>query len=448
MNEKSDSKCLSLATVSILGQLPSLSICSSSALWKQLRRLLCAYCHALKTNKNPVPVAELIPCTFLKIFLFSSLFFIQGCAKPTAEISKDVEVAAVNHTITVQGQASIKNGAKLLARKQAFRDAIRNASIEAAGKISSETLLGSTKVVDEWISDDIYHLQVLTVVSEGQICNSPYRKRIVATGFPIATSGQVSANETQDLYSGIPREIMNILMESGDFIGRNETHTVIYSRPDMAPEILDPTGYQDSVVIQLAQQYGAQFVLSGVIRDLEVESTEYVRGAGFLAQMKSMMRDFIARRGVAIDIYVHDGLSGALLFQHRYTDTVIGDVWVPVGYSVGSERFKATPTGHKISKIIQLASKDIRQLFACYPFSAKVIKVENKKVYINAGAQDKLKQGDSLVVYATHSNMGMQEKRLIGVVNIRDVQANFSVGEMEIISDARKIKAGDLIKSW
>jgi hypothetical protein len=395
------------------------------------------------------PAAELIPCTFLKIFLFSSLFFIQGCAKPTAEISKDVEIAAaVNHAITVQGQASIKNGAKLLARKQAFRDAIRNASIEAAGKISSETLLGSTKVVDEWISDDIYHLQVLTIVSEGQICNSPYRKRIVATGFPIATSGQVSANETQDLYSGIPREIMNILMESGDFIGRNETHTVIYSRPDMAPEILDPTGYQDSVVIQLAQQYGAQFVLSGVIRDLEVESTEYVRGAGFFAQMKSMMRDFMARRGVGIDVYVHDGLTGALLFQHRYTDTVTGDVWIPSGYSVGSERFKATPTGHKISKIIRLASKDIRQLFACYPFSAKVIKVENKKVYINAGAQDKLQRGDSLVVYATNLNAGLQEKRLIGVVNIRDVQANFSVGEMEIISDVRKIKSGDLVKSW
>ena len=382
-----------------------------------------------------------------KVFFFSSLFFIQSCAKPTSEVS-GFDERAVNQAITVQGQANIKHGAKLLARKQAFQDAIRNASIEAGGKISSETLLGSTKVVDEWIADDIYYLQVLSVISEGQICNSPYRKKIVATGFPIATSGQVNGNETQDLYSGIPREIMNILMESGDFIGQNETHTVMYSRPDMAPEILESSGYQDSVVIQMAQEHGAQFVLSGVIRDLEVESTEYVRGAGFFAQMKSLMRDFMARRGVGIDVYVHDGLTGALAFQHRYTDTVIGDVWVPSGYTVGSERFKATPTGHKISKIIQLASKDIRQLFACYPFSAKVIKVENKNIYISAGAQDKLKRGDSLAVYATNSNEGMQEKRLIGVVNIRDVQANFSVGEMEIISDARKIKAGDFVKSW
>ncbi|MFW5444337.1 MAG: flagella assembly protein FlgT middle domain-containing protein [Methylococcaceae bacterium] len=382
-----------------------------------------------------------------KVFFFSGFFFLQGCAKPTAEVS-DVEAMAVNPSITVQGQATIIKGAKLLARKQAFRDAIRNLSLEAGSKVSSDTLLGSTKVVDEWIHDDVYHLQVLSVISEEQYCQAPYRKKIVATGFPIATSGQVSGIETQDLFSGIPREIMNILMESGDFIGRNETHTVMYSRPDMAPEILDSTEYQDSIVVQLAQQHGAQFVLSGVIRDLEVESTEYVRGAGIFAQIKSRMRDFVARRGVAIDIFVHDGMSGALLFQHRYTDTVIGDVWIPSGYTVGSERFKATPTGHKISKIIQLASKNINQLFACYPFAAKVIKVENKKIYINAGIQDKLKQGDSLVVYAVNSNAGMQEKTLIGVLNIRDVQANFSVAEMEIISDARKIKAGDLVKSW
>ncbi|MCK4841022.1 MAG: hypothetical protein KAT04_03965 [Methylococcales bacterium] len=380
-------------------------------------------------------------------FLLSSLVVVQSCAKPNNQ-NFDPANVLTKHAITVQGQANIQNGAKLLARKLAFKDAMRNVSIKAAGQTSNEALLGSTKVVDEWVADGIYHLQVLAVLSEGSSCNSPYRKRIVATAFPSVVSGQITANETQDLYSGIPREMMNILMESGDFIGRNETHTVLFSRPDMAPEIIDETDYQDSAIIRLAQTYGAQFVLSGVIRDLEVESTEYVRGAGVFAQIKSLMRDYVARRGIAIDVYVHDGMSGALLFQQRYTDTVLGDVWIPSGYTVGSERFKATPAGHKISKIIQVASKDVRRLFTCYPFSAKVIKAENGKVFIAAGTQDKLKRGDSLAVYATHANVGMQENKLIGVINIRDVQAEFSVGEMELVSDTRKIKAGDLVKSW
>ncbi len=383
----------------------------------------------------------------IKLFLFCILVLIQSCAMQATDKSA-FKSKPHNQSITVEGRSKIKNGAKLLARKQAFRDAMRNALHETGNRISPESLLGSTKVVDEWMTDDVYHIQVLSVISEGQHCNSPYRKKIVATGFPIVTTGQISAHETQDLYSGIPREIMNILMESGEFIGRNETHTVLYSQPDMAPEIVDTTNYQESVILQLAQQHGSQFVLSGVIRDLEVESTEYVRGAGAFAQLKSMMRDFVARRGVALDIYIHDGMSGALIFQHRYTDTVIGDVWIPAGYTVGSERFKSTPAGHKISTIIQLASDDISQLLTCYPFSAPVIKVEDNKVYLAAGVQDKLKKGESLVVYSTNPNAALQENKLIGVIQIEDVQANFSVGSMEVVSDVRKIKAGDQVKSW
>ncbi len=368
--------------------------------------------------------------------------------KLKSAVDADSTVKQASRAYTVQGQAPINNGAKLLARKQAFRSAIRNVSLEAGSQYSSEAILGSTKVVDEWVADNIYHLQVLAVLSEGQECNSPYRKKITVMGFPSVVSGQISANETQDLYSGIPREIMNILMESGDFIGKNKTHTVLYSRPDMAPEIIDETGYQDSIIVQIAKEQGAQFVLSGVIRDFEVESTEYMRGAGVLSQVKSMMRDFWARRGIAIDVYVHDGLTGALLFQHRYPDTVVGDVWIPTGYAVGSERFKATPSGHKISKIIQLASKDIEHLFACYPFSTNVLKVANNKVYIAANAQNKLRKGDSLVVYSLKGGGEMQASELIGVINIQDVQARFAVGTMELSSDIRKIRAGDLVKSW
>ncbi|MCF6203022.1 MAG: hypothetical protein L3J59_05020 [Methylococcaceae bacterium] len=384
----------------------------------------------------------------VRAFFLCSLFFLQACATQQSTENSQASVTQINRVVTTEGKAKIIKGAKLTARKQAFKNAISNATIQLNHLVSSKSLLGSTKVVDEWIDDEVYHLQVLSVISDSQKCVSPYRKSIVVTGFPIATSGQVSGNETQDLYSGIPREIMNILVETGNFIGHNNTHTVLYSRPDMAPEMISSTGYQDSTVVQLAQDKGAQFVMSGVIRDLEVESTEYVRGSGFMSQVKSAMRDFVARRGLSIDVYVHDGINGTLLFQHRYTDTIIGDVWIPSGYTVGSERFKSTPAGHKISKIIHLASKDIGQLFACYPFSAEVLKVQENKIFFAAGAQDKLKLGDRLVVYAVNSNSGFQEKSLIGVVNVQEVQSKYSVGVMEIVSDARKVKAGDLVKSW
>ncbi len=384
----------------------------------------------------------------IRFISFILCIVLQGCSAITGPSKNNAAPTLVPKVITVQGQAEIIKGAKLLARKQAFKQAIRNAAMQSGVSVSNESLLGSTKIVDEWIKNNIYHMQVLTVVSDGVSCNSPYRKRVLVTGFPIVTSGQVNGNESQDLYSGIPREIMNLLMETGRFIGRNKSRTVLYSRPDMAPEMKTVDLYSDSIIVRLAQEEQSHFVLSGVIRDLEVESTDYVRGSGVLSQMKSLMRDFVARRGIGIDVYVHDGNNGALLFQHRYTDSAIGDVWIPAGYTVGSERFKSTPTGHKISNIIRQVSADVDKLFSCYPFSAKVIKVVNNKVFIAAGTQDKLKRGDSLVIYTSNANQGLQSEKLVGVVNITDVQANHSIGQMELESDVRIIKAGDVVKSW
>ena len=388
----------------------------------------------------------------LKIFIVPLLLLLQGCAGLTQQ-SDQQPVEKQAKVVTTEGQAVIQKGALIEARVQAIQVAIRKAVSLGGVEQNPSHLVANTKVVDEWQENGRYHVQIVTVISNDAFCQPPYKKRIVATAFPLVTTGQISGNESQDLYSGIPREIMNQLMESGDFIGRNQTRTVLYSRPDLAPEIVSDSDYGDSTILDLARQNNSQFVLSGVIRDFEVESTEYVRGAGILAQIKSAVRDVVARRGITIDIYVHDGLSGSLLFQHRYSDSILGDVWIPSGYAVGSERFKATPAGQKISQIIQSASDDIRRVFGCYPFTARVVKIENNQVVIAAGAQDKLKPGDTLVVYAGSRLMqGLgqpgSQKEPIGLLKLESINAMFASGRMEIPIKIRKVKAGDWVKSW
>jgi hypothetical protein len=219
----------------------------------------------------------------------------------------------------------------------------------------------------------------------------------------------------------------------------------------------DRSAYRLSKVMQIAASNGVQFVLSGVIRDLEVESTEYMRGAGPLAFAKSLARDVVARRGIGIDVYVHDGLTGALLFQQRYVDDVIGDVWIPATYSVGSERFNSTTTGNKIAKIIGQASTDIRQSLSCYPFATRIIEIKGDKVFIDAGAQEKLNVGDQLMVYSSsgddlnldggYSFVG-RDKQPAGVLTIRSIAPRYAVGSLEVPARELGIKIGDWVKSW
>ncbi|MDP1773443.1 MAG: flagellar assembly protein T N-terminal domain-containing protein [Methylobacter sp.] len=392
-----------------------------------------------------------------------------------ADVQPQAQSQARTHVVTVEGQAAISKGMPLLARKQALQDAIRQASMQSSVDIRSRTLVdqnnvsldtmsmrtaaavSKTQVIKEWTADNIYHVAAMVELSADSSCAPRYRKRIIATAFPLVKQGQVSGYETTDLYGGIPREINNLLIESGDFIGSNATHVNLYPRADVAPELEDRRAYQPSKVMQIAASNGMQFVLSGVIRDLEIESTEYMRGAGPLAYVRSLARDAVARRGIGIDVYVHDGLTGALLFQQRYIDDVIGDVWIPSTYSVGSERFNATTTGNKIAKIIEQASTDVRQSLSCYPFATRIVEIKNDKVVIDAGAQEKLNVGDQLVVYGSSGEdlnldggygfVG-KDKQPVGVLTIRSIAPRYAVGSLEVPARELGVKVGDWVKSW
>jgi cell fate (sporulation/competence/biofilm development) regulator YmcA (YheA/YmcA/DUF963 family) len=48
------------------------------------------------------------------------------------------------------------------------------------------------------------------------MCTPQYRKRLAATAFPMVQHSHTSMAESNDLSNGIPREISNMLTQSGD----------------------------------------------------------------------------------------------------------------------------------------------------------------------------------------------------------------------------------------
>ncbi len=386
-----------------------------------------------------------------------------------------VDSTVVAQIITVEGQAAIKNGTKLLARKMAIRDAIRQASLQNNSQISSHTvirqnsilldavtlrttaLINNTQVIDEWVEAGIYHVRAIVRLTSGEMCTPQYRKRIVATAFPMVQPSHTSMLETDDLVSGIPREIANILTESGAYLGINRTQTVLYADPNLAPQLIDAHPYDIANNMTLAQKSHVQFVLSGVIRDLESSTAQYNRGSGVVAWFKSFNRYYFLDRSITIDIYVHDGYSGALLFQHRYKDQASGNILIPEHVMVGSEQFRDTDTGNKITKIINHAVHDIQQSLNCYPFYTRIVDIKNNQVFIDAGAQERLNIGDQLVVYSSLGTVNKlyseqevlgHHKKPTGVLTITEVNPLFAIGELEAPPHMLGIKTGDWVKSW
>lgn len=405
-----------------------------------------------------------------RLATFSVIIGVSACASVTTEQN----AAQQQNIVTVEGQAAVQNGAVLLAKKQALQDAIRVASQQSSVAVHSQSSMdnnnrlldsismrsaaavSNTKVLREWEAGGIYHVKAMVELSPTGMCSPTYRKRIIATAFPRVVQEQISDYETNDLDNGIPREINNLLMESSQFIGINATDIALYPRPDLAPNFQDRDAYQLSKVIQMASKSGAQFVLSGVIRDLEIASNEYMRGSGVEALVNSWARQISGKRNIGIDVYVHDGMSGALLLQRRYVDKVEGDVMIPASYTVGSDGFRTTETGKKITEIIAKASTDIEQTLNCYPFATRIADIKGNQVFIDAGAQEKLNVGDQLIVYGTasgnfHLDGGSSfianDKQPVSVLTIQSVTPRYAIGSIEGSASKLGIKVGDWVRS-
>ena len=382
--------------------------------------------------------------------------------------------ASPQNIVTVEGQAAVHNGAVLLAKKQALQDAIRVASQQSSVAVHSQSTMNNsnqlldsmtmrsaaavsnTKVIREWEAGGIYHVKAMVELLPTGMCQQTYRKRILATAFPRVAAEQISDYETNDLDNGIPREINNLLMESSQFIGINATNIALYPRPDLAPDTQERDPYQTPKIIKMANKSGAQFVLSGVIRDLEVASDEYMQGSGLDALIDSWERHISGKRNIGIDVYVHDGMSGALLLQRRYVDKSEGNVFIPASYTVGSDGFRTTETGKKITEIINKASNDIQQALTCYPFATRIADIKGDKIFIDAGAQEKLNVGDQLIVYGTDSDglhleggssFVTNDKQPVSVLTIQSVTPRYAIGSIEAPASKLGIRVGDWVRS-
>jgi hypothetical protein len=401
-------------------------------------------------------------------FRLSLVMLVLLCQACTFLGATNTPPSTAARVVVLDGRAAISNGSTLLARKQAIQDAIRQAFLQVdakanqdAVKMASESSLAAAvsaaQILDERVAADYYTVRVKVNLASDAVCTAQQRKRMVATAFPLVEASQVASAETHDLYSGIPRELSNALMASKDFVTHDATQITLYEQPAMAPELAADAPYQPSSVLQIAKAHGAQLVLSGVIRDMQIESGDYITGSGPMGMAKSWLHAVWSRRGIGLDVYVHDGFTGALLLQNRYQAAAEGDVWVPANYTVGSERFNATTTGAKIAGMIEQASTDIRRSLSCYPFATRVIKIEGSQLFVDAGAQENLHTGEQLVVYSEASGgrnleggnrYAEQDKRPVGVLTLNDIRTRYAIGTLDVSPAKAGVKVGDWVKSW
>ncbi len=357
-------------------------------------------------------------------------------------------------TYVAVGSAPIIDGALNLAKNRAIKDALNQAALQykahiesTATTISNVLIIESSrvngvgtveqmKVLDEWQQDGIIHVRIRAQIDdEQQRSPSPaarYRKKVAFLQFDILQRQHVQ--DLPNIEKDLPREFIRRLENTGSIIGVDATQYLVSA--------LDQEYQHNSAKIysDIATKTGTQIVVSGILRDLSHE--------------QGLLNFFGKKRRFEMEIFIHDGISGVRIARHRSSELVKhGEIFEKNMPLFSNTHFYASRYGKMINQIIDSQIRMVLEDLDELPFSARIVHVDGKEVFFDAGASSLVSVGDVLMAYRLNPDplIGASSNQYLGYLEtpiatmaIQQVQPLFAIGKLEI--NTTKLSPGDIIR--
>jgi hypothetical protein len=275
--------------------------------------------------------------------------------------------------------------------------------------------------------------------AQGRPVERPFKKKILATAFAINKLGQVA--DIDNMEQGFPIELLRKLDQTHQFLIRSSPNLLSFSNQLESPSL--------RLVKQVAAENDSQFVISGEIRN-----------AGIRTENKYWGLWKTNKRHIEIEFSVFDGMSGALLAKHTVVKQAEDKAIVGLDKPFGSAVFYATTYGKAISEILDESAKLITKDLESHGVLAKILKIENGQIVIDAGRSSEILAGDLATVEVVNNELptmglhSMQSKPLeyglphasLGKIAIIQAQQLFSIGELSAEVKPDDVKVGDFVR--
>lgn len=377
--------------------------------------------------------------------------------------------------VEVTGQAVI-SGAKSLAREQALEDALAQASLKSGVEVSTVQLMSSGRMTKDeigvrskgevrnveilWENDEngLYQVAIRADVKALSLCpvnnHQSYRKSVAVAGFGMAHPSQASVGQLQNIEQDMPRALLNTFNHRGGLHALDATGISLYADPRRAP-VSHTAQRRLTSSVALAKNLGAQYVISGVIRDMSMIGENQYEPSSKNEWLSLVgMESSVSERQFVVEIFVHDGLSGALLFQRGYATQ--GEWTIPANQYVGfaSPKFWQAPYGKQVRKLMTQLVDEVNETLRCQPFMARIVKAKGKRLHIEASAGAGIRPGDKFKVYRTGTfyNLDLEQRTELNdmatVAVVKQVQPQFIVAEMKLSAEHLAIQRNDMVISW
>ena len=404
-------------------------------------------------------IRSLLACTLL---LLSSAFSTQSLAL----------------SVVAEGSALIHNQDLASAKHQALRNASQQALLQAGAHISStQTLnqgviridnlhirtlgsLSNVRVLEEQIRGDRVWIRMRADVTTTQNCSlgdahTRYTKSAAIAAFPLLNRGQAALGNLYDAEQLLPYELTKVLNSDAVLRAMNASQLAVNPAPETAAAFQQDQG-PISEALQNFRELDVQFIVSGVIRDLSPYDPSRHDEQEILKVLYDHF-DFRGRqhlRNFAIDVFIHDGFTGTLLFSHSYRTAGFWDAKDVDAVGFFTPAFLKTDYGQNVRRLLGQVSQDLNQALQCEPFRARIVRTQANKLTFNAGSVVGIQPGDQFrllrkSVFFNNLNQAhirLEDTRTSVVVN--EVQPRFSIANMDTNAVELNIQQDDVLMAW
>jgi curli biogenesis system outer membrane secretion channel CsgG len=293
-----------------------------------------------------------------------------------------------------------------------------------------------------------------TPTSQEQPIHTPYygpKKTIAVTKFD-ASGAFVAKYGSWDIGGGLAAMLVSELNKSNRFIVVDRADlAAVFREHEMALQGLTAT--KD---LKAGQLLGAQLLIRGSVTEFDEAET----GGGFkIGAGTSILGGAVGpqftKGHVTVDLRMIETNTARVVetqtIDKKITGKALATELTTKGVNFGGDVFNKTPLGKASREAIQEAVSLIIERMEKVPWQALVAKVAEGKVYINAGENANLKEGNVLTCCrvietitdpVTKEVLGVEEQQ-IGQVKITMVAPKYSTATYE---GTRPPKMGDILR--
>lgn len=376
--------------------------------------------------------------------------------------------------IQVTGKASLSHGRYDLAREQAMEDGLRQAIYQYGmdvdshqeienGRVKQDQFNVSSRahvkqsVVHSETEENGYLLLTLNVdIAEQPLCEasqaSHYKKKVAVLGFSLQVPAQANIGGLTNIERGLASQLSLYLKELNELVVYEQSQVSMHADLRNAPSRF--TGQLTLThAADYAKQAGVQFVVSGVIRDLSLEEPDS-QSTSYWAKLKRLTKQANQQRRFVVDIFIHDGFSGAIVWQKQLSTAGEWALDLTERVSFESPKFKNQEYGQHVAQLLQNTAGNISEQIHCQPFMTRISRVEDKTLHFSSGASSGIRPGDVFSLYRTLNFYDSDRLSGVDLVNVKtaltvsQVHPNFSSGTISIDPGRLNIQEDDLLIAW